>query len=250
MDFGYILTQGRGIHMITSIYYYNYYRPRILKSDSTQVRQLPIKKLITSSQEKNYNLSTAYKDNVISYARNLSESINSTKTSTNETITLIDDFIVDDDREKQGLKKKNDSKNVTSLGKSFKKLADALNKTLNFEKSSSQSEEYNQFAKNIANIAGNSYALSDLGFNYNDGELSFNEEKFNTLNIEEATDYVKEAYKDLKDIYKNTGEFMSKPLSNHMSFKSFSYYYSYSTGIVKNDSFNLISTGTLLNLQL
>ncbi len=237
--------------MITSLYYYNYYRPRILKSDKTQVVQLPMKKLVTSSQEKNYNLSTAYKSSVISYAKELSESVNSTKASTNEAITLIDDLIVDDDeRSKRGLKKRSESDSINSVGKSLKKLANALNKALSFEKSSSQSEEYNEFARNITDIASNSYALSDLGFSYNDGELSFNENQYNTLDIEDAKDFVKSAYEDLKNIYKNTTNFMSKPLSNYMEFKSFSYYYSYSTGIVKNDSFSIISRGTLLDLQL
>ncbi len=237
--------------MITSLHYYSYYRPRILRSDDNAVRQVPFKKTIAYSQPKPYNLSTAYKDNVISYAKNLSDSVNDTKMYTNETLTLINTMVTDDsEREQLGLTKKNNSKTVDSLKKSLKELAKSFNKAKGFADNNSQSDSYDKFSQEIESIIGQNGAMADIGIYYKDGEYQYNEEKLSNISFEEIKDKMITAYDELTEIHQKTKDFMSTPLSNHMSFKSFSYYYSYSAGIIKNDSFNLISSGTLLDLEL
>ncbi len=238
--------------MITSLYYYNYYRPRILKSSgSTFVKQMPFKQTLAYAQEKPYNLTAAYKDDVINYAKQLSDTVNETKTSTMETISIIDNMFSDDaKKEAKGLKKHNkdkDAVSIKSLKRALKDLSGALNKTVDFK---SQSEEFNEYSQNIKEIVSSSDSLRDLGLVYEDGGYTVDPKKVSNLNPDELEDILKDSYDSLKGIYSNTSEFLRAPLSKHMAFKSFSYYYSYGTGIIKNDSFNLISTGTLLNLQL
>ncbi len=237
--------------MITSLHYYSYYRPRILRSDDNAVRQVPFKKTVAYSKAKPYNLSTAYKDNVISYAKDLSDSVNDTKTFTGETLSFINTMVTDDnEREQLGLAKKSNTKQINSLKKTLKQLVKSFNKTKGFAENDNQSESFDLFSKNIEDIVSRGGALEDIGMYYSNGEYHYDENKLDYANYEEIKDKIVGAYDDLNEIHRATNEFMSKPLSSHMSFKSFSYYYSYSSGIVKNDSFNLISSGTLLNLEL
>ncbi len=236
--------------MITSLHYYSYYRPRILKSDNNAVRQVPFKKTVATSIPKPYNLSTAYKEDVISYAKDLSDATNDTKNSTNETLYLIDSMISDDDeREQRGLGKKSNSKTIDNLKKSLKDMVKSFNKTSDFADKVSQSEGFNDFSQNLLNIV-NEESFQELGIYYQDDKYHYDEEKLASVSDENAKQKILSAYQGIKEIYKETGDFMKKPLSSHMSFKSFSYYYSYSAGVIKNESFNLISTGTLLNLEL
>lgn len=278
--------------MMTTLHYYGYYPNRVLNKNTPEVKQLPYKKTVATTGSKPINLSTSYNGDVISYAKNLSESINSTKQSAGELLQFIAKYISDDklsntntsndeDLEIEDTKeeseelsedlegssdelqanKKNYLKNfsksskftlndVSSIFGKIKNLSASLNKTSDFKNNSSQSNEYNDFADNISNIVQYSPSLNEMGISYKDGQYEFNESKIESLSVDDLENMLASSYSDLLKMHDDTSSFLSKPLSNHMQFKSFSYYYSYSTGIQKNSSFNLFSSGTLLNLQL
>ncbi len=238
--------------MITSLHYYNYYRPRILKTDSTSVKQIPLKQTLAHNASKPYNLSRAYNDNVINYAKDLSDTVNGTKISSNAIVNYLEDLFVDDSNSlSKKNKRKNNEESLTETSKKpIKSLVDSLNKIANFEKNVSNSAEFNAYSKEISEMVENSDALREIGVSYDNGKYIFDESKSSNMNDEDFKQLLTESYQDIKNVNTKTNEFLSKPISNHMTFKSFSYYYSYSAGIIKNDSFNLISTGTLLDLQL
>lgn len=239
--------------MITSLHYYSYYKPRILKNDDeTAVRQMPFKQSLLYTKSGSISLSTAYKENVLTYAKDLSDSINSTKSATHQTLTYLDDVLSDDNQSINKRNRRNNEKQnqINKVKGSLKKMVESLNKTVDFEKNLSSSDIFNNYSNDVLETVLNSSALSDLGISYDDNKYSLDDNELNKLKDDEIYQLFDEVYDDVKQILDHTGEFLSTPMSNHMSFKSFSYYYSYSAGIVKNESFNLISRGTLLDLQL
>lgn len=243
--------------MITSLYYYNYYKPNILKNTGISlVKQNSFKQVAhQNSSTKPINLSTAYKNNVLEYVKDLSNAVNTTKTSSTEIIALANDLTEDKDIVKKGTnkelkKKRTDEENKKEAKNILAKLSDGLNKTVEFSKSSSQSEEFNSFSNNLKNFVSGSIPFKNLGLKFSDDKFIVDEDKINELDNAGLKKYLNGTKNDANEISKKAKEFLTKPLASHMSFKSFSYYYSYSSGIIKNDSFNLISTGTLLNLEL
>ncbi len=240
--------------MITSLHYYSYYKPRLLKNyNSNDVAQVPFKKSIANTQTKPYSLSTAYKDDVISYAKDLSDSVNNTKYSSNETINLLEEYLENDsqkDKKKFTFKKQAEKELDEKLNSSLKNLVKALNKSVDFKNQTSQSSNFNEFSKNLLNIANDSVALSQMGLTFNDGKYEFEEQDLSNLNSSDKKDLYTALKNDIENVNDVTKDFLSEPLSKHMSFKNFSYYYSYASGIVKKDSFGLFSTGTLVDLEL
>lgn len=243
--------------MITSLYYYNYYKPNILKNTGVSlVKQNSFKQVAhQNSSTKPINLSAAYKNNVLEYVKDLSNAVNTTKTSSTEIIALANDLTEDKDTVKKGMskdlkKKRTDEENKKEAKNILAKLSDGLNKTVEFSKSSSQSEEFNSFSNNLKNFVSGSIPFKNLGLTFSDDKFFVDEDKINELDNAGLKKYLNGSTNDASEISKKAKEFLTKPLASHMSFKSFSYYYSYSSGIIKNDSFNLISTGTLLNLEL
>jgi hypothetical protein len=51
-------------------------------------------------------------------------------------------------------------------------------------------------------------------------------------------------------VYKKTADFLDKPLSEHMSFRPLSYYYSYKFGAVTHNPFRLVESGMLVDLAV
>ncbi len=266
--------------MITTLHYYSY-QSRISGLNNYGVKQLPFKKTIATSQSKPFNMKTAYNGDVISYAKNLSESVNATKQTTTELLHVISGFIKDSpvakdedddlkdleefneddisDEEleqihasfkKSSVKSKSALSNLNSIFGKIKNLSQALNKTADFQNNSSESSQYNKYSSDISNIVQYSPSLNEMGIRYQEGEYQFDESVIDSLSVEDVENLLTKSYKDLLKISKNTSDLLAVPLSNHMTFKDFSYYYSYSTGIMKNNSFNLVSSGTLLNLEL
>lgn len=240
--------------MITSMYYQSVYRPNLFKSmDTKSIKQNLVRTSAKGEASPPVNLSTAYKQNVLSYAKELSSSVNDTRTSSDEIINLVKDLSDDENTKpnsKELKKKKSDSDILKGARSGIKKLANALNKTISFSKDTSQSDDFDKFSINLKDIVANSDGLKDIGIDFADNKYSLDEEIFEDASVDKVKNSLEGALSDLNKIYSSTREFLSKPLSSHMEFKSFSYYYSYSAGIMKNNSFNLIETGTLLNLEL
>lgn len=239
--------------MITSIYYYNYYKPNILKNSAVSVvKQAPFKQNVHyNNTTKPISLSTAYKDDVLDYVKNLSDAVNSTKVSATNLLELTKDIEHNQSNKdlKEQKKKRTESEMRADISKYGKKLSDSLNKSINFSSTTSQSEEFDEFSKNLKMKASNSKSLEEIGLTF-DTEFSFSDDALNDLNYSDVKNLFKNATSDINDLYDMTNDFLKKPLSSHMSFKSFSYYYSYTSGIIKTDSFNIISRGTILDLEL
>lgn len=243
--------------MISSLHYYGYFDNSISKKNN-RVTQLPYKNAIENNKSKSVKLDTAYKKDIISYAKDLSQSVNGTKTISYDLLNNISKYIPDkiedykdkenkNTSEKESLFKLNLDDNFTSA---LKKFASVLNKTTDFKEASSQSQNFNHFSESIEQLVKSSPSLNALGLFFEDERYDVNEDAINNLDDDYVLNLLEDSYKDISDVYNKTSEFLSAPLTDHMAFKNFSYYYSYSTGVMKNNSFNLFSVGTLLNLKL
>lgn len=255
--------------MISSLHYYGLFNT----TKSTSVNRIPYKKSLENNKSKSLKLDTAYKKDIISYAKDLSQSVNETKTISYEVLKDITKLIpkeLDDTKSKKSSSNsksnendKDDNKNSGEgksslfgldigkyLGESLNKFTTALNKTASFKESSSQSKTFDNFSENIADMVKYSPSLNQLGISFKEGSYHIDENAIDNLSVDDAKNLLQQSYEDISKVYAETKNFLSVPLSDHMEFKNFSYYYSYSAGVVQNNSFNLFGTGTLVNLEL
>lgn len=255
--------------MISSLHYYGLFDT----TKSNKINRLPYKKAIENNKSKSLKLDTAYKKDIISYAKDLSQSVNETKTISYELINDISKLITNEsddatnkkyktnaqnseNTKKNNKQKEKDKSSLLGLnlsehfGNSLNRFTEALNKTINFKESSSQSKSFDDFSENISDMIKYSPSLNELGISFKDGSYHINQDAINNLSVDDAKNLLVQSYEDISKIYNETKNFLSVPLSDHMAFKNFSYYYSYSAGVMQNNSFNLFGTGTLINLKL
>lgn len=254
--------------MISALHYYGYFG-NASNIKNNKILQLPYRNAIENNKSKSVKLETAYKKDVISYAKDLSQSVNEMKTISyallNDISEYVSDEINDGKSKRNGTKSdkyeknSNDNKKEKSLfnlslseyfGNSLEKFTKALNKTVAFKKMSSQSRNFDDFAENIAEIVNNSPSLNKLGISFKESSYYVDENAINNLDVEDAMNLLKQSYDSIVAVYNKTSDFLSTPLTDHMAFKNFSYYYSYSTGVMQNNLFSLFGAGTLVDLKL
>ncbi len=231
--------------MITSLYYYNYYKPHIFKNSETKVvKQVPFKQTVSYNNDKKpVNLSKAYNKNVIDYVNDLSTTINSVKVAGNETFQAFKRINGNTRRSEEELK--------DDLIIALDDLASSLNATNNFSNDVSQSVDYNRYNDTIKEIfQNNKSVLEDIDLSYVDGNFNFDVLSFESKDLGELKTKVSLSENVINEINLVTKDFMEIPMSKHMEFKSFSYYFNYALGVMDKDSFGVIGSGTILDLQL
>lgn len=224
--------------MLSTLHFYNSYKPFILDKEKTRERKIsPYKKHIKqANQYKNteltYFLNKSLNDNVKSYMFELSANFNGLKNVANRIYEKIYYNLPND-----------------VLEESLENFTSVYNRFVGFLEENS--ENSNGF-KNILNktksiIEENSDILNKLGINISEsGFLNLNaDEALNMSNID--TDKTQQFYLNL---YDKMCSFMQEPMSNHMDFKDFSYYFNYSGDYDKNKSFKVIEQGILVDISL
>lgn len=212
--------------MLTNLYYYDHYKPFIInKKDSISA---PIAKTKNGKKATSYYLNKSLNTNVCLYIENLSTSFNTLKNISNNIL----------EKPKYTL-----DKNKKNLISSFTL---AYNDFIKFLRNNSDNSKDFKNIENIIkdSIIKNKEFLKDININVSDDMLlSFNNEE---IACSLTTQNVKSFYKDM---YSNLCSFMKEPMSNHMNFKEFSYYFNYSYA-QKNASFKMIEQGILIDIAL
>lgn len=236
--------------MLTNIFYYNFYKPYIVKESSsvkpsvrakakTEIAQSRTSKSGESTYE--YSLNKAIKNEVISYATDISSNLNSIKETTN---FLINRYT------RRDIVSKNEKKNFADGLESF---VNEINSFGYFYESTEKSSPALNGYEAVLSDRIEEYAekLSYIGIKKDsEGTLAFDREAFEVIDKNNYIDHIFESAQMFKDIYDDTCEVMQLPLAEHMNFKNLDYYYNY-TYIPKDKSeFKYIETGMLVDIKL
>lgn len=232
--------------MLTSVYYYNHYKPYILKNyNNEKIADVKgIKRQVSADNpfKEKFILNNSVKQEVMSYATYLSGSVNHLRDSSRDVLYEIHNF------------KRNAVENgldtaKEDLSEGIDAFVDAYNNNVNFKRESTKSRSLNFFINDLTyDVSISTTALSKFGVELSgSGEMSFNKEYFDSLKGSEVMEANKHNYSLFKNVYDATGDFLTMPLAEHMGFKNLGYYYNYKLGTMEKDSFRLIQSGMIID---
>ena len=229
--------------MITNVYYYNYYTPYILSNfRRKKVADFPRAENFLFDEEETYVLNKALKKEVIGYATELSRVVNGLKDSSRFVVRDARRFIRNEREEGYGTA-------VKWLEDDLADFVDSYNRTKGFVAKNKDSRILTDFVDNLTyDLSISMKALSRYRIVEGENEtLVFDEDAFKELTRKGVLIANKQNYPFFRHVYDTTKEFLNVPLSEHMNFKNFRYYYNYKTGTIAKDSFTIVESGMIVN---
>lgn len=241
--------------MLTNLYYYDYYKPYIVKTPDYYIGKAKSSRANNRTDDQNqigedsgYSvyLNKSYNKNVISYANSIYKNITKLKDTSKKIINDLD-FL----KKFVGFSEFDKDAYTEVLNKDIENFTVSYNNSHEFLEKQGHSKSLKEFSDRIeSNVIKNSNVLRRVGITKNNEIMessgildSFWNKKMNRQNINN----VKEAF---ETIYDDTTKTLQTPMSNHMGFKNLSYYYNYIADKVHVDTFKIISSGMIVNLAL
>ncbi len=241
--------------MLTNIYYYNNYKNQLLRNKDSSIKKIRQEQFFenalkkseqTDTSDKNILMNKAYNSKVISYISDIASSINELKSSTN---SLIKEF----NSMNKSLRYKGEDETFNILKDEIDDFVYTYNVSTdifneNIEDNNYLKEYYND-TKGV--LLKNKSALNNIGVYLDkDKKLSFDEESFDNMSTNQKINNLREVGQIFNSINDNTNEILKVPLTNHMEFKNFNYYFNYKINTTYNDTFKLIESGTLFDIAI
>jgi len=234
--------------MLTNIYYYDFYKPYLLSTQTADTqtpaprRKKVAEKAPVSTQDYKVLLNKSMKTDVVSYARNVSDSVVGAKNVSKNLVRDMEDF------------NKNTYKHGYSTAKGWisddlDAFAKQYNDSVKFLSSQQHSPALRKFAGNIkAKVTDGVGELQPLGVSMDEtGALSFDKEKFGNLNEAQIHQGIGQSINLFSNLYNDSANVLSEPLTEHMKFKGLGYYYNYKLGAMESDTFKIIESGMLVD---
>lgn len=233
--------------MLTNVYYYNHYRPYIVKNDrapktSPRIPYSNTAPEVWDSKGKTYTLNKAFKRDTLTYARELSANITKLKDS---ALSITRDFdelpaALDEDEYENFREQVSDDLRFFTYH---------INKTRNFSLQQEHSETITDFGDRLTDvIIANTSILKTVGIEPDEnGNLTFSKDKTKDINPESLNQLLSDISDVTDIIYSQTTELLSRPLSEYMNFKNLGFYYNYKYGKIGDDSSRLIESGMIID---
>jgi len=230
--------------MLTSVYYYGYYKPYILN-------KMPKigegrRKVNTDNKDpetrETFVLNNSLKRDIIRYASNLSGTVNDLKETSKDVLQDIFNF-------KRTVMERDLTYAKAELSDDLSNLTTAYNRNLKFTHKEANSKPLKVFVNDLAyDVSISTTALSKYGITVADDDvMTFDAEYFDKLSGRQVAEANKANHALFKNIYNSTSEFLTLPLSEHLKFKNLGYYYNYKLGTMEKDSFKLIQSGMIVD---
>lgn len=235
--------------MLTSIYYYRYYRPYILRTvDNTGIispRRTQIARKPDVDPEAVFLLNKSLKVDVVAHAKQTSGAINGVKNGARRVIDAIEGF--NQNTFDYGL---HSAREVVC--ERLSDYAQAYNQSVGFMSGQSHSGSLQSFAEDLVAITMDSrHELELLDLYTDDGRtITFMQEDFQHKDQQELNIAFGESIDGFMHTYKDATVMLTRPLSDHMNFKSLNYYYNYKLGTMVSDTFKIIEAGLIINKRL
>lgn len=222
--------------MISTLHYYNSYKPFILDRQRARERKASPYKQTQGQKYKDteltYFLNKSLNDNIKSYMFELSSNFNGLKNVANNIYEKM----------YYGL-------SLGNLDENFEKFTHTYNRFKGFlEENTENSGNFTNILEKTKDIINeNVDILDNIGIDISENGFLKLRKDDDTKNYNVEDGQIKKFY---RNIYEKMCEFMSQPMSSHMEFKDFSYYFNYSGNYDKNNSFKLIEQGILVDISM
>jgi hypothetical protein len=235
--------------MLTSVYYYNIYKPYIVGTKETN-NYAPRRARIADKKEapealsggRMYVLNKAVKEEIINYAQNVSFGVTNLRSSARHTANDMEIFNRNAHREGFG-------EAVDLLTEDLSKFTRHYNEATDFLQNQEQSANLRTFSMEVTdNINYNKERLNMLGLSINeDGRMRFDKQAVREMSPERINIAIGENIRIFGDLSQHTENILTEPLIDHMKFKALNYHYNYKMGMMEADGFSLLEAGILVD---
>lgn len=236
--------------MLTSVYYYDLYKPYIMGNRDTGT-YAPKRGRIADRREsysgdtsgRVYILNKTLKNEIVEYARNVSSGATGLRSSTRQASEDMEQF-------NRNIHNDGFEMAQTWLADDLEEFAENYNNAAGFMSTQKHSTDLRTFSYEIAdNLYYNRDRLSMLGLSLSDtGRLAFDRSYFNGLTQDEVNVAIGENIQIFADLHRQADSVLNEPLAEHMNFKNLSYHYNYKMGVmVTDDGFGMIESGLLID---
>lgn len=207
-----------------------------------------------SNAKKSYSvfLNRAFSKDVVNYAHNIYRNVIALKDSSRELKEFVEEYKTVEDRI-DSLDDKKKEKIVDIFQQKVQKFVDDYDKAFEFaDNQKENSKVLKEFSNALHEIGGNQEEILE--------KLEVNESEEGILDVGiEIKDFeqkqgVKDKLENAKQVVEGLSSaienILTKPMAEHMNFRSLNYYYNYKLDTYKANSFTLIEAGLIVDLTL
>jgi hypothetical protein len=232
--------------MLTSVFYYNIYKPYIVgNSGKIGEANAPRKERIAQTNEpagRIFVLNKALRDEIVNYALEVSHGVTDLRTATKRVAVDMDNF--------NGMVHREGWDNARdNLADNLAQFSAGYNRTAEFMHNQPHSAGLRAYSGEVMeNVSHNSERLQMLGLTLSDeGKMTFDRELVSAMNHSEINVAIGENIEIFEGLRSFTQQLMTEPLVDHMRFNSLSYHYNYRLGTMETDGYSLVEAGMLVD---
>ena len=235
--------------MLTNAYYYNLYRPYIVGNrDRNTIVEKRSRIARTTPQEKldrgmTIVLNKSLKQEIISYARNVSQGVTYFKSAVRMALADMGSF---------GLNAMYNGYEsaIDSVEENLANLSAAYNSSTLFLEQQQQSRDLRSFSQILRErVYQGQDRLGLLGFSLGleSDSLQFDRTVLRSLSHIEMHAAIGANMQVLHGLHQSATAVLTSPLSSHMGFKGLNYHYNYKLGRMVEDGFGIIESGMIVD---
>lgn len=233
--------------MLTSIYYYDFYKPYILNADNKKNVQksrfsgIKSKEYIQngSKESSSYFLNHADKNEIKSFVLNVSDNVNGIK----DTVRFLNNVA-------NGKNARRDE-GKSAYGDGLEDFVEDYNSLASFSDNNNVSQEIKAFKNSVERvISDNNNILKDVGVSIDGDILEFDRSLYEDISNEEYKEKSAVLNNVFSDIYNDAINVLSKPMASHLNFKNLDFYYNYSFASKDMKPFQLLESGLIVDITL
>ena len=235
--------------MLTSIYYYRYYRPYMMRTLGPTGAVAPKRAPIAKKPEPEPNLSVllnkSLKVDVVTHARQTSASINGVKDGARRVTHAMEGFNQNAYRYGLPMAREDVSSELMAFANSF-------NKSVEFMSGQPHSRSLQDFAEDLVALVLRSrreFEFVDI-FTEDGRSLLFAEEDFLERDQDDLNIAFGQSIGTFMQTYKDSTAMLNMPLTEHMNFQNLNYFYNYRMGTLVDETFKIIESGLIINKKL
>ena len=239
--------------MLTSIFYYNIYRPYLVGNVTNRGNNvyIPKKERISTGRERPaetgriFVLNKALRKEIVDYAQAVSSGVSGFREATKQSVTSMETF-------NRTVHLEGFRYAVLNLAQDLEDFSSYFNKSSGFLQTQNHSHGLRAYSAEVAeSIRLNSERLGALGISLSDGgDMLFERSRVESMSHGEINLAIGENLALFEGLRAFSSQLLTEPLLEHMRFSGLRYHYNYRLGTMEAEGYSLIEAGMLVDRRV
>ncbi|MCL1842776.1 MAG: hypothetical protein FWF79_03095 [Defluviitaleaceae bacterium] len=236
--------------MLTSVFYYNMYRPYIVGNVNNRSSEgsIPRKERIRTGRDggdqsgRVYVLNKSLRNEIVNYAQAVSHGVTDLREATKRTAIDMQNFNGNVHREGW-------DNALEVLSENLGNFATHFNNSAGFMQQQMHSAGLRAYSNEVTeNVYHNRERLEMLGLTLSEeGQMAYNHAQVSAMSHDEINVAIGENIEIFEGLRSYTQQLMTEPLIEHMRFQGLNYHYNYRMGTMEAEGYSLLEAGMLVN---